>query len=529
MRVPKRSITGADWLGMKPYDRFGSYDQFYLKLAQEIHELIKQEEIKPFFLALNIDNDQEKTLAIILVSYFEDQVNQIGLWQAVVDQFRAEFGYSVPFFDLEDYEDGELNWQDLAFLIWYFFSQVSGQVISVEHPLVKVISTVVSVFFKAQWDRAPQTDFYEEYLIIDPEEERDFFLLKEKLSWLALDSYLMRLDLGGRFKDSLEKVIGDRVTRLDEGLLHGVSYTMQNTFIFGSKSSMGGFHVPQLLSRVIDASDEFLASLEKPFPMYEGRFKLTGKDDQYYHFLDLKHDLDIPVVLKSVEMAQELYQPDSSFYSSLVKWKGEWWVSGFVISQEHKKDESAAAALPFALLSEEQQKTMRESTEIMKLVFQEKFGRGFRTFESVGEANEQIGEFLTQYNEAIMEELDEKRALDQVMPNLTEAQADKHGRVGIGFDDGGGLMIMPTLPGIIDLLQQEKDWTEEEEAQLYFSLFESQMPIGVGLELLANYPVGRIKEPVPASNRDVIPYAKYLLCFSDPESFGDRNPQMEGV
>ena len=59
-------------------------------------------------------------MSIIAASYFEDFVNDIGLWSALVRKHEELFGWALPFYDLSDYDKDYLNPQDFEFFLRYY-------------------------------------------------------------------------------------------------------------------------------------------------------------------------------------------------------------------------------------------------------------------------------------------------------------------------------------------------------------------------------------------------------------------------
>jgi len=73
-------------------------------------------EIPGFYIALT-------ELAAFLVCCFEDVISDLGLWRVFRDEHERMYGKRLPFYDLpDDYFEEEINFEDVAFLIWYYLT-----------------------------------------------------------------------------------------------------------------------------------------------------------------------------------------------------------------------------------------------------------------------------------------------------------------------------------------------------------------------------------------------------------------------
>ncbi|MCB0856415.1 MAG: DUF3843 family protein, partial [Bacteroidetes bacterium] len=123
-RKPSSGIKGKDWMRFKPYNKFGPYDQKYVRIASQVNEVLKEHRD---FLddVLESDPEEYSSLAITLTSYLEDLVNEIGIWKVFTDQNEELYGYPIPFMEeesMEEYEAGDLNYEDVKYLIWHFLN-----------------------------------------------------------------------------------------------------------------------------------------------------------------------------------------------------------------------------------------------------------------------------------------------------------------------------------------------------------------------------------------------------------------------
>ena len=60
-----------------------------------------------------------------LCGYFDDLVQDLGLWRVFIQQCRSMYNRTLPFIEVgENYVDFELNEEDVHFLLWYAVAMV---------------------------------------------------------------------------------------------------------------------------------------------------------------------------------------------------------------------------------------------------------------------------------------------------------------------------------------------------------------------------------------------------------------------
>ena len=127
MRKKKQVIYSADWLAIHPY-KTSATDLYYVKLSNRIFDAIGAVlDNTPFendILALT--EDEKKRLSCTLTAYFEDVISQTNIFVAFRTENKKRTGKPIPFFDCSDYEEDEINTQDIQFLIWHYYMQLNG-------------------------------------------------------------------------------------------------------------------------------------------------------------------------------------------------------------------------------------------------------------------------------------------------------------------------------------------------------------------------------------------------------------------
>ena len=80
-----KSIIGiSEWLSHAPYEiPINGYDTQFLPLCNHVFKIIEVN--SEYFKKVGMTLEQRRQLAITLVAYFEDYINDIGIWKAFIE------------------------------------------------------------------------------------------------------------------------------------------------------------------------------------------------------------------------------------------------------------------------------------------------------------------------------------------------------------------------------------------------------------------------------------------------------------
>ncbi len=513
-------LSGKEWLKYKPYERVSRYDQYYIKLAREISS---------FFWGIHEygydwGREQDYDLAVILASYFEDIANEIGIWEEVVKLGLEKTEQEFPLFDDIGYKLGQLNWQDIALIVWGYISIHSSKLISPDIPYLEPMANAICELFEHELEFAPQTDFYEEYLVID--DESDFEELKTKLTWLSLDSWVFGPDLFPKLK---EEAIKTRETEdFNEWTFSFDALNLLTNYTLHTPSAWWGLLPREVFARVIDASDSYLEELTdlKAFELLEWAFVLEADQGEYYSFVEPNGSFSLELIKSNQALDGEQARPGQVGIIQCIKWLGKWYsTANITFTDDHSIiRELESGVRPMVLYTPEEKGLIQETIEAMQRTFIDIFGHSYATFNDKLEAQNMLGEFLAQLPNA---EGEENRA--PAAPSVRSSQTDEEGQVGVAFIPGEGLSFWPALPSILEELSRIKDGAVEEPSSLFFKLYTGGIPPLVFEELAQDEAVSQVPFPIPASAFDPFPHHRFLMRFFRPEAFAVKIPNIDAV
>ena len=136
MNTDKQRIYNGDWKTLHPYSGSAPTDLYYITLANKVLAAIRAVETSLDESDYRkIDETEQKELACILTAYFEDIISQTGIFQAFTRIHGKRFGKPLPFYTLdEDYTPGEINIEEVQFLVWHYHMQLNNLDIPYSRP-----------------------------------------------------------------------------------------------------------------------------------------------------------------------------------------------------------------------------------------------------------------------------------------------------------------------------------------------------------------------------------------------------------
>ena len=409
----RKSIYMQRWLSFHFYSTPLQSDYYYLKLCNEIYNMLRDDDFPDE--EISISDEQKKNLACFVTGYFEDVISGPGLWKAFITQVSELYGTYLPFFDPdpEEYFPDEINPEDIHFLLWYYLSMVLSDD-SIISPLIYEWSDYSNRIFEIlerEYETAPENFNLKQLFNVSPE-ENNFFMIKEKLKWIMLDSWLHHF-LGKELEEITDDTfIDDEEKPMPEESRAIYLYDTMDTFVLSR-------HTP-LLAR---QGKEWLAyALGKDHPLYESLLEMGEKKSGFYLYIGTKGDdllfehiatgTRLKVTSRSMDVPTGNEPGRSISFAGFVKWRGEWWFSGSQLGWGYdndlirKEQESEKSKMLFgkdpAVQREENRQLYRSFLKFNK-------GKPLAFIESEEAANSFIRDFLAYHNRSLKRSVRKQR------------------------------------------------------------------------------------------------------------------------
>lgn len=320
----KKMIYINDWLQFKPYKKPVKTDMYYLKICNDVKHILCSDR-SSFALTNRFDEQEINRLACFLTSYFEDIISGTNIWKSFIEEHMRLYNKPLPFYDLQDYVEEEINWQDVCFLIWYFFNTVQDEVFfSPFSPFFKVPALAVMSVFDEAWEQAPENnDLVSFYCISDT--ESDFYAARRLVETVLFKTYLLCIDSVPELREKNDKTITKY--RNDERLMFLLN---ENTemLIHNYRTRLLALTGKEWATKIIGEGHSLKDDFLEMSPKVQGFFFYKGQDQTDLLIEHIASGKRFRLTKKSFDPANIPKVIDTIIYIGIVKWKGEWWFSG---------------------------------------------------------------------------------------------------------------------------------------------------------------------------------------------------------
>ena len=528
-RISTFAVDTKDWMQFRPYEQFSpQYDSYYLKLSNRVFESINSSQ---HFLREFLLREELVELSVILSSWFEDYANEIGLWAAYTRKNKELHGFYLPFYALHDYDPEAINVEDLSYLIWHYSCKQAEKIISPDSPGLRTIGVELANIFENALDDAPGTDFYEKYL--DIPDDIYYFKLKAKLHWLAFQNYLTAPEFKDALEDQIEKIRTERAGLMDQfSDLSKLVYAIQDDYLYKKSSSFLAFTMPEWLAEIAHCPESLRADIRGLFQRILGEFVFENKTEAAYQF---RHAYTKRLFLvKPESVTMKGIATGATVYTSLIDWKGSWWVTGTLASvgdatsaTRKNKDTLNPGLISFYAYSSEQQQILRETAADSEAAFLEFFGSRLVFFKNEKDLQAAMRAESDYYNETKTKggkrEKPNPKLLDKFAKQLELALKDVPLSKGLGvfYEPGVGTLISPVLSSLVYWLQKEEP-TPKEVNSLFISLFSECSPVLRGY-LLDQYGSKNLRFPVK-THFEILEHLDFLSRYYNPGGYREVLP-----
>ena len=530
MKKPKLTIKGKDWLKFKPYQTFSNYDNSYLAIASSVNTALKKH--RAFFDEIFESNEEVYSdLAITLTSYLEDLVNEIGIWEAYITTNQELYGYPLPFMApeaLEDYEPGDLNFDDVKYLIWHFLNVHIDSFFAPDSILL--IDAAVDVFnvLDKLWDKAPVTEFYDEYFTI--EDDINFFDFKNKLTWFGMDAYPLHKERNKKHLDRLIELLGDtNPNSVPKEQISQYSFMIIDEQTLVHRTYYNAMLPVEWFLKVIRASDKFKEEAMSVADPIWGSYTWVEENETHHLFKYQGHDRIFEVSKKSFNTAIHP-EPDNLVAMRIVPYQGECYMSGIVSifkEEEEKARFQNPNPPPFHVFDDEDQEKFIVINKSMEEDFKTQFGSLFYFSETPEELLEKVTEY-TQF------QYQNKKADNPDIPdfNYEESLEDnkriipKDPRSAVTFIPNQGMMFEIGIGEWLDQIDKLNTLDRQASGKLLFHLCGELYPETLDMVLEKYQPKTPLLFPVDLSAIDFWPYLTFFSRYMQPDVYGPRRPFM---
>ena len=181
-------------MSQKQYNVHSAYDIFYLQICRKLFSIIKKVALKHKD-KIDLDEEECRALAYVITAYFEDEVNELGFWQALVRLHQKQFGKRLPFFSkaviaAQEAESDDILPADIHYLLFVNYIALANDrdeevFVFFENPFFHEAAREIYQYLSGITE-VETIDFYDSYLIPG----NDYIDFKGKMTWFVLNGYM---------------------------------------------------------------------------------------------------------------------------------------------------------------------------------------------------------------------------------------------------------------------------------------------------------------------------------------------------
>ena len=329
-----KKIYIDEWLNLKPYKSTVPSDIFYLKLSNEIKHILKSNTYS-FILQMYLEDDDIDMLSCFLSAYFEDIISETNVWNSFVSIHKNKYNKTLPFYEIDNYFENEINNQDVYFLIWYFINTIQvSKFISPLNDFIFYIGDNIMEIFEREWENAPINEHLQSFYQIN-ENETDYYKVRNLIDTILFKTYLFFPDTGIKILQS-EIELFDKYKH-DEMLLNLLNDNRDHSLhkFHTRLLSLKGSEWAQEIVRQNQETNKELFDISKKI---QGYFLYKSQDNENIKIEHIASGKEFSLTKKSYEYSGSLNQIDEIIHLGMVKWRNEWWFSGVCFTQTFDAD-----------------------------------------------------------------------------------------------------------------------------------------------------------------------------------------------
>ncbi len=278
------------------------------------------------------DREILKEFCCFLTSYLEDIVSGSGLWTAFRKSCLDITGRKIPFTICSaDYQDDEVNLEDVHFLTWYYFQSLDlTKLIHWSSALLIDLSHSCTIVLDQHWEVVPENPKLCSYYQLSPDED-DHLVCRNLLDNIFFKSYLFAPDMKPRLDDALEPVFQRSIP---EDVMNHLAYEAHVNLIFTARSQLLALSASEWAVRILGRDHLASRLFDNMSSRITGSFFLTSVEEDGLHFRHLASGKDFALKEESFREDHHLErQLRHVFHMSIIKWNGRWELSGVMMDQ----------------------------------------------------------------------------------------------------------------------------------------------------------------------------------------------------
>lgn len=480
----KKRILLEDWQDIKPYNKTSKSDLYYLEICNEINDKIYENNLH---LPLQdfVREEGISLFCIFLTSYLEDIISGSEVWNSFTKKHEELYGTPLPFFETKDnYVAGEVNIQDVQFLVWYFINTVNKNVLlNPKDAFVKNLSENIIGILETEYEYAPENDLLREaYHQNNPE---DYYTTRRLLDQILTKTYLFFPDTGFSILRQEAEIMQSGGRNIETALNDN-----RDRFVHEAKTSLLALSAKEWAELILGQENPVTKALEGMSPRIHGSFLLLNQTDKYLELEHIATERKFNLLKSSFPKHKDLKEK-SIIFMGMVEWQGDWWFSGISISSDFNEE---------VIEKEKQNQYSKESLSFMEdqsLIKDalEKHHKAFLTYnKGVPVAflkKEEVDDFMNAYFKFFEETIDfneeeKEKAVKKYKPKTDKTEEKPNNIMVLFHNINSGFEIYSNIESAFHIKQNKylnKEKSDQDFYQIFLANFYSKELVNYSIEV----------------------------------------------
>ncbi len=307
-------------------------DRYYADAANEILDLLKDKEE---FLPRKCDI---RDLAVRLTMYLEDVISEGPTWRAFLYLCRKLYNRDLPFFpdiflpeSSTEYVEGEVNLDDVNFIIWSFFQQTNETetLLNPHNPAIQLLSIDIFALLYDLFEELPINQMLNVVIDIVPGEPYARFLhYRSVMEWILTRNYLLSpIDI----EDILEEERLENKGYFGKNIKNElIKYAVTVVSVFDMVCGPLSLYPKQWLAAMMKSTSGHESTADMILDIKSRNFDIfliKGADKEHVYLQDYTDEI-YKVATESVAAKKNIKDSEGVVTSIVKFYPNEWYING---------------------------------------------------------------------------------------------------------------------------------------------------------------------------------------------------------
>lgn len=312
------------WHSFKSPKAHSSTDTYYLNLCNEIKQCIYRTEAAETLEEI-LDKEGVDQLCVYLVTYLEDLVSETNIWNSFVRVHQRLYGSPLPYYDIQDYYEGEVNYEDICFLIWYYINCLQeDEFVSHLNVFILQLGEAITDILIPAWETAPENQRLKASYELS-ECETDYYVAKAYMEYVFFGSYLFYPDTGFRLIETLEGIAEEHA---EDDNLAGFLYNARDHLLYNTRSQLLALKSHEWVAEILGDTHPLQEAFKTLSPKINAVFLYKGENGSHFSIEHIASRRTFDVRLEDFISVDEFEVDRTLMMLGIVNWRQEWWFTG---------------------------------------------------------------------------------------------------------------------------------------------------------------------------------------------------------